>query len=437
MALVDYTSSDSESGPDPAVETTVKKRKLSRNGSSSSKTCAAASENVTGGGDGAKSKAPARPMPPLPPAFHDLYASTVRVSTSDDPALHQGRKRVNPHKVGNWPTHLYIEWHPTPTERTHLTALLSDLQTAITTTFPSSSPIKLTSFLTSELSTPQPLHISLSRPIVLTTPQRDPFLDSLAAHAVRGSRLRAFDLVPRALAWHRSPESERTFLVLRVRSAATSPAGGDGVSGERGEDAPPQRRKTRSQNSRVTRSAAAAAAKTPSSAVPASTPDSKPKPKPAPNPNPELALLLRRCNDLVTSYSQPALYASPSSPSDPHHAPLPSNPDPDPDAFHISLAWTFAPPTAELVDLTERIAAPFFSPLSSLPSSSHQPTPSTTPGPGTEMRIRVDGVKAKIGNAVTHVELLPAVGRGGRRRGSSSGGREDEGVRNGVLGIGV
>lgn len=96
MALVDY--SDSESDEDTHSELphkpqpTLKRKRVE---------------------EGIESKPdPASALPPLPAAFHDLYATNARVYVRDDPNLHGGRKRVTPHVEGNWPTHVYLECTP-------------------------------------------------------------------------------------------------------------------------------------------------------------------------------------------------------------------------------------------------------------------------------------------------------------------------------------
>lgn len=70
MPLVDYASSDDEDDDPPAI---------------------------------------ANAPPPLPAAFHDLYAGAARLSNADNPALHGGRVRAIPHVPGNWSTHVYLE----------------------------------------------------------------------------------------------------------------------------------------------------------------------------------------------------------------------------------------------------------------------------------------------------------------------------------------
>ncbi|KAI0410171.1 U6 snRNA phosphodiesterase Usb1 [Xylaria palmicola] len=372
VGLVDYTSdSDDTSGSGEVTVTgpRAKKQKTSSDTQAAHESSAAASE-----------------LPPLPPAFHDLYASTVRVSASDDPTLHEGRKRVNPHKAGNWPTHVYIEWHPTPPERTALTTLLTALQSSLT-----SSPLKhggpttttITSFLTSDLGAPRPLHISLSRPIVLATAQKDAFLADLES-SVRAGGVGPFELMPRGVEWHRTADSARSFLVLRVGAAAEpgEPPPADGTDG-------------------------------PIAA------------------NPQLAALLRRANTVATAFGQPPLY----SPASSHDGPRrrgESGSGGDADAcvdgkFHISIAWSFAPPCAGLQRLTDEAFNNNNNNDDDISadggtdgSGGRPPTTTTTARDAVAaMRIRVNGVKVKIGNVVTHVPLPDAR----RRRTGEEAGR--------------
>ncbi|KAF4592150.1 U6 snRNA phosphodiesterase [Ophiocordyceps camponoti-floridani] len=154
-------------------------------------------------------------MPPLPAAFHDLYASTVRHSVVDDPCLHQGRKRQTPHIPGCWPSHIYVEWHPTPQQHGTLSKLLSMVEAEMGRGF------ELHRFLTSDLGAPLPLHISLSRPLSLRSADKDAFLDRLT-QSIQTSGLGTFSVAPCGLAWYKSPDSDRTFFILRVAAAPKS-----------------------------------------------------------------------------------------------------------------------------------------------------------------------------------------------------------------------
>jgi hypothetical protein len=86
MGLVDYSDSEPDDEENEGHESAppAKRQRVSVSGASSN-------------------------LPPLPQSFRDLYSSTVRTSTQDDPSLHGGRKRVTPHVPGNWSTHVYLE----------------------------------------------------------------------------------------------------------------------------------------------------------------------------------------------------------------------------------------------------------------------------------------------------------------------------------------
>lgn len=313
MGLVDYSSSDSEAPSSPPA------KRLKRSPARS----AARPETHP--------KPPTSTLPPLPPTFHDLYASTVRQAPTDDPTLHQGRRRQIPHVPGNWPSHIYIEWIPSTTQHALLSSFLSTLQSAL-------PDADLNGFLTSDLGAPLPLHVSLSRPFVLSTAEKDAFLGK-ATSSLKRARIPPFKLTCEGgVEWHRTPESDRSFLVLRVRSLLDHQSSEQDGHQKEEQDGVGSARHSR-------------------------------------NRNPELTALLRRCNAAVESYGQPQLYEW-------------ADDVRIGDAFHVSIAWSFAEPDEELRKRTAEVFA------------------------GSEfgdaikvMGFEVDGVKAKIGNVVSHIPL--------------------------------
>jgi hypothetical protein len=71
------------------------------------------------------------------------------------------------------------------------------------------------SLLQNDLGVALPLHISLSRPLVLKTEQKDEFFLSLK-EAISSSGARAFETSFEQLQWHPNEDRTRWFLVLRV-----------------------------------------------------------------------------------------------------------------------------------------------------------------------------------------------------------------------------
>lgn len=189
---------------------------------------------------------PGPSLPPLPASFHNLYASSTRVSVQDNPSLHGGRTRVIPHVEGNWPTHLYLECecralvsfysyreltltgYPGKDEL----SLLADVISQSGNVPDEKAPV-VHSLLHSDLGAQLPLHISLSRSVILRTEQRALFTEALqkAIHDshvlsyVANLRISSpssnartrFSVQPNTLYWSSNYEKTRWFLVLGVQ----------------------------------------------------------------------------------------------------------------------------------------------------------------------------------------------------------------------------
>lgn len=234
------------------------------------------------------------PLPP--PSFQNLYATTTRVATADDPSLHGGRKRNTPHAEGRWPTHVYIEcesckaakrFHqqgihltmlgfPSQAEASGLTRVLDSVRSARSLRAVSDdNSSDLHSLLYSDLGVPLPLHISLSRSLALQGDERATFRRRLES-AIQNAGIAHFSVGLNCSKWATNYEGTRAFLVM-------------------GLDLPRYN---------------------------------------------ELNRLLHACNTACVSMGLPELYASDKQAS---HTETPDNQVPDrSDAFHFSIGWSLA-----------------------------------------------------------------------------------------------
>ena len=110
------------------------------------------------------------------------------------------------------------------------------------------------------------------------------------------------------------------------------------------------------------------------------------------NPNPELTGLLRRCNAVVKRYGQPGLYEWAEAEDGRANGGRRVG-----EAFHVSIAWSFAEPRDELVRATERVFGG---------RDIQQKL--------REVQIPVKAIKIKIGNGITNVALRRPGARAGR-----------------------
>ncbi|KAI5798968.1 U6 snRNA phosphodiesterase Usb1 [Geopyxis carbonaria] len=187
LPLVDYSDSDSDAAQPPAkIQKTTSKETRS---------------------------VPLPKLPPLPSRFHELYVVPPRVGKEDDPSLHGGRKRSTPHVQGNWPTHVFVEWHLTRAEFDSLDNFYTSAAKAAGGAL--AEPLQLESHLKSDLGSELPLHLSLSRPNVLRTEQREGFLETLKER-YRKARVKPFTVEFTGFEWVGNYDSTRWFLVLKA-----------------------------------------------------------------------------------------------------------------------------------------------------------------------------------------------------------------------------
>lgn len=130
----------------------------------------------------------------------DVVANlTVEPRKGDDPIFHQNRVRAHQHISGTWPTHVYIEFEPTLVDRKIFEKALEDARKF----FPDTEGL-----LFSDFGVSRELHISLSRPIMLSSETKDTIRQELGAIKAKRMSLKfdQFEMLT-------NDDRTRTFLV--------------------------------------------------------------------------------------------------------------------------------------------------------------------------------------------------------------------------------
>lgn len=240
-----------------------------------------------------------------------------------------------------------IRGHPSPVEHSLLNRLLSAVSCAPATNSQSrdAKPVATHSLLQTTLDVPLPLHISLSRPLVLRTETKATFLTSLrdALTSLTSVYKDGISVSPTTVSWHGNEDGSRAFLVLRVRDNSIAPK-----------------------------------------------PNVQDDTETTPQPD-ALSALLKVCNRVAGEFDQPLLYATHRNRDTGKREDISKVSD-ESDAsssFHISIAWALPTPSCPVQT------------LESLDVARAMPEVENIMEEVKELKVGIEEVKIRIGKDVT------------------------------------
>ncbi|ORY68045.1 U6 snRNA phosphodiesterase Usb1 [Leucosporidium creatinivorum] len=151
------------------------------------------------------------------PSLDAAFSAPPRVS--DSPELHQGRTRSVPHAQGQWASHVYLELIPSDELRKTLEKALKLATPSPTETEEQKAavhsllPVSAVASKEKTVKEQPPLHLSLSRPLILQTNQR---AELRAALAKLTAQTKSFSARYATFAWLENDDKTRRFLGIEI-----------------------------------------------------------------------------------------------------------------------------------------------------------------------------------------------------------------------------